>query len=64
MTTMYRLPPIIPPNMVFDLPTTMYQLPVIQNSNIEHQNQQVPSTVSFYCIIFGNDYLNHMLKES
>jgi len=41
---MYRLPPIIPPNMVFDLPTTMYQLPVIQNSNIEHQNQQVPST--------------------
>ena len=47
---MYRLPPIIPPNMVFDLPTTMYQLPVIQNSNIEHQNQQVPSTVSSYIL--------------
>lgn len=30
-TTMYRLPPIIPANMEFDLPTRMYKLPVINN---------------------------------
>ena len=28
--SMYRLPPIISPNMEFDLPTRMYKLPVIQ----------------------------------
>merc|ERR1712141_223275 len=30
-TTMYRLPPLIPANMEFDLPTRMYKLPVINN---------------------------------
>ena len=30
-TTMYRLPPIIPANMEFDLPTRMYKLPVVNN---------------------------------
>lgn len=35
MSTMYRLPPIIPQNMVMDLPTTMYKLPMIQSSNVE-----------------------------
>ena len=34
MTSMYRLSPIISPEtMVFDMPTTMYKLPMIQNSN-------------------------------
>jgi hypothetical protein len=30
-STMYRLPPIIPDHMEFDLPTRMYKLPVIQH---------------------------------
>ena len=34
-TTMYRLPPIIPANMEFDLPTRMYKLPVINNFGLQ-----------------------------
>jgi len=37
---MYRLPPIIPQNMVVDMPTTMYKLPMIQNSNVESLQTQ------------------------
>lgn len=40
MSTMYRLPPIIPQNMVVDMPTTMYKLPMIQNSNVESLQTQ------------------------
>lgn len=38
MTSMYRLPPIIPENMSFDLPTTMYKLPVIQKIALDGEN--------------------------
>ena len=51
MTSMYRLSPIISPEtMVFDMPTTMYKLPMIQNSNnVESSNQsQELSTVSIF----------------
>merc|ERR1712156_1407326 len=44
MSTMYRLPPIIPQNMVMDLPTTMYKLPMIQSSNVEPLPTQELST--------------------
>ena len=37
---MYRLPPIIPDHMEFDLPTRMYKLPVIQ------QFEQQPANLS------------------
>ena len=34
MTDMYRLPPIIPATMEFQLPDRMYKLPLIQKSNV------------------------------
>ncbi len=34
MTDMYRLPPIIPATMEFELPDRMYNLPLIQKSNV------------------------------
>merc|ERR1711935_528016 len=41
MGSMYRLSPIISTEtMVFDLPTTMYKLPVIQNSNNGESSNQ------------------------
>ena len=45
---MYRLPPIIPDHMEFDLPTRMYKLPVIQQFEQQPANL---SDVSFESIL-------------
>ena len=44
-TTMYRLPPIIPANMEFDLPTRMYKLPVINNFGL--QEAEISKVIPF-----------------
>ena len=59
MTSMYRLSPIISPEtMVFDMPTTMYKLPMIQNSNNgESSNQsQELSNVSIFILSLSWEY--------
>ena len=51
MTSMYRLSPIISPEtMVFDMPTTMYKLPMIQNSynGVSSNQSQELSDVSIF----------------
>ena len=43
---MYRLPPIISPNMEFDLPTRMYKLPVIQQIEPQTIENGYPEEIS------------------
>ena len=59
MTSMYRLSPIISPEtMVFDMPTTMYKLPMIQNSNNgDSSNQSLElSNVSIFISSLSWEY--------
>ena len=61
-TTMYRLPPIIPANMEFDLPTRMYKLPVI--NNFGPQEAEISKVIPFWfrkCYSFFR--LCHFLKN-